>query len=96
MPAIARTLLSLSFAAALIACGGGSGDGEGSPADAGENPVTDAAPGSADAEPGDYTTLITGTWSKEPGSDSYWCTYLTVDEDVYITGLEAIAPLGTH
>jgi hypothetical protein len=44
----------------------------------------------------DWLTLITGDWSLDPGSESYTCVRKTVDEDLYVSGFEAINPLGTH
>jgi hypothetical protein len=89
-------LLLCSLFSLVAACG--SDTGETPAADGGNNPGADADPAAPDANPnqGDFTTLIEGTWSKAPGSDAYHCTWLTVQEDIYITGFEAIAPAGTH
>ncbi len=90
-----HSLLLCSFLATASACGGGGADDDGIAGSDGGT-VADAGVANADAGTEDYTSLITGTWTKGPGSDSYWCTYLNIEEDMYITGLQAIAPLGTH
>lgn len=56
----------------------------------------DADPSAPDASPGDWVTLLTGDWNLPAGTESYTCVYVTVDQDVWFDGVEAIAPLGTH
>ena len=41
-------------------------------------------------------TLITSDWSLQPGTEMYQCARVTLDHDVYVTHIEAIAPPGTH
>ncbi len=95
-PLFASSILLASFA-----CGddGGSNpaaDADPSAPDADPN-APDADPGAPDARPGNFTNLIDGTWSNPAGNgDAYHCVWLTVQEDIYITGFEALAPLGTH
>jgi len=48
------------------------------------------------AQASDWTTLLTGDWTEPPGSEGYTCVRQTVDKDYYVTGFEAINPLGTH
>jgi len=43
-----------------------------------------------------WTTLIDGTWSLQPGTEAYWCTLKTIQEDTYVKAFRAQAPLGTH
>ncbi len=98
MQATPQQLLSSLFVSSLLL--GGFACGESSPnagADAGESGGADANTSQdPDAAVGDSVELITGTWSKAPGSDAYWCAWRTVQEDTYITSFEAIAPFGTH
>lgn len=44
----------------------------------------------------DWTTLVDGTWQLTPGTEGYWCTRKTLEDDVYITAFRAEAPPGTH
>lgn len=91
---VVSALTSLSLVA--FACSGGDSTGQSSGADGG-SVVDGGGQDGVDAGSSDgYTDLITGTWSKPPGPDTYWCTYLTIEEDTYITAFEAVAPLGTH
>lgn len=85
-------LASLVFA---VGCGGtnpgGGGDDDPTP--------MDAPGGNADAyvPPAGYTRLIGRTWTAPAGaSDIYKCVRVTVPEDMYITNIQAEAPLGTH
>ena len=41
-------------------------------------------------------TLISSDWSLAAGTETYQCARFTIDHDVYITQLSAIAPIGTH
>lgn len=59
----------------------------------------DAPSGNADAyvPPEGYTKLIGRTWTAAPGSaDTYKCVRVTIPQDMYITNIQAQAPLGTH
>lgn len=87
---------SACLALLLPACGSDDG-GNNNTADASTSVDANNA-GTTDAMVGggNFTDLITGTWSKEPGSDDYWCSWVTVQEDTYITGFEAVSPQGTH
>ena len=44
----------------------------------------------------DWTTLLTGDWSRDPGTEGYTCVKKTTDKDYFVAGFEAINPLGTH
>jgi hypothetical protein len=66
--------------AVLAGCGG---DGDSSPDNT--------------AEPGKWGTLIAREWSVPPGSaDIYRCTRIAVKQDMWISGIRSISPLGTH
>jgi hypothetical protein len=59
----------------------------------------DAPTVNADAyvPPAGYTKLIGRTWNLAAGqADIYRCVRFTVPEDMYITNIEAQAPIGTH
>jgi hypothetical protein len=45
---------------------------------------------------GEWETLLTGDWTMAPGTEDYVCVRYTLEEDVYVRGLEAVNPLGTH
>jgi hypothetical protein len=75
-------------------CGGTNPGGGGD-----DEPPSDASNGNADAyvPPTGYTRLIGRTWSAPAGSnDIYKCVRLTIPTDMYVTDIEAEAPLGTH
>ena len=93
---IRSSFLLSCLLATSVACGDGDNDDGTASSDAAAGTVADAGATGADAGTDGFTSLITGTWSKGPGSDSYWCTYLNIEEDMYITELQAVAPLGTH
>jgi hypothetical protein len=63
--------------------GAGGGDGGG------------AAEGGGGAGSG-MTTLVSTDWSLPPGSERYDCTYLTLEEDVWVTEFHPVIPVGTH
>lgn len=94
MPAM-REYAYLALVLFAIGCGGtnpggGGGDDQG---------PMDAPTGNADAyvPPSGYTRLIGRPWSiPAGGKDIYRCARFTVPEDMYITDIEAQAPLGTH
>lgn len=95
-----RILIIITILAlfATLACGGG---GNASPdgavvADASPNADAPGPESWPDASADGYTTLIARGWTMSPGTELYRCTRLTVQEDVYITGFRALAPLGTH
>jgi hypothetical protein len=43
-----------------------------------------------------YETLAETSWQLAPGGQVYYCIRKTIDEDMLISGFEAIAPPGTH
>lgn len=43
-----------------------------------------------------WTTLVTGDWSRSPGTEGYTCVRKTNDEDLFVNAFEAINPPGTH
>lgn len=83
------------LAAVLLAVGcGGTNPGGG-----GDDAPMDAPSGNPDGyvPPDGYTRLIGRTWTVPAGSsDVYKCVRFTVPEDMYITNIQAEAPLGTH
>ncbi|WP_437668735.1 hypothetical protein [Sorangium sp. So ce131] len=52
--------------------------------------------GSGGGDSGGWTTLIDGTWELAPGTEGYWCTRKTIEEDTYVKAFRALAPPGTH
>jgi hypothetical protein len=94
MPAM-REYAYLALVLFAIGCGGtnpggGGGDDQG---------PMDAPTGNADAfvPPSGYTKLIGRTWSLQAGQrDIYKCVRVTIPTEMYITNIEAQAPLGTH
>lgn len=64
--------------------GGGGGDDGGD-----DDPSPDAA------LPDGWTSLITSTWTLEPGEE-YRCERLTVTEDTWIRAFRSVTPLGSH
>jgi hypothetical protein len=85
----AYPIVALIFA---TACGGTS------PNTGDDMPVMDAdVPADAYIPPDGYTRLIGRTWSLAPGAtDIYKCVRFTIPQDMYITNINAQAPLGTH
>jgi hypothetical protein len=90
------------------ACGGGgSSDGDMTDADTTDADTTDSDTTDADTTddapppdgmpPGDWQQLIGRDWSIPPGSaDTYKCVRIRIEEDIWVAGFRAIAPLGTH
>ena len=91
-----RSMRRHSILAICLAIGcGGTGPSVGGD----DEPPMDAPGTNADAfiPPSGYTKLIGRTWSLAPGAtDIYKCVRLTVTQDMYITNIDAQAPLGTH
>src|SRR6478672_36469 len=98
--------VALVFSPVLVACSGSTstpreshdervvadGGAQEAPADGGSSD-TPADAGSVDDG---YGQLITGDWTLPPGKEGYFCSRKTVDEDFFVNGFDAIAPLGTH
>jgi len=67
-----------------------------------EEPGADTSgPGASSSSTGgnppvEWTTLIDGTWELQPGTEGYWCTWKTFQEDTYVKAFRALAPEGTH
>lgn len=68
-------------------------------------PATDAGPapqgstttgGDAGGVLSDFSTLITGDWTMDPGQEGYVCVRKTIAEDMYVNTFSAIIPKGTH
>jgi hypothetical protein len=59
---------------------------------------TGAPPAETNAPaPGAFQALLADdTWSVDPGAESYYCKYLTLKEDVYISKFRPLMPTGTH
>ena len=83
-----RFVLVGLFCAALVACGGSSGDGDDDAVDAAGNVDT--------AIPDGWTSLMEGDWSLGAGEEGYFCIYATVPRDIYIKAFRPLIPLGTH
>ncbi len=92
-PIVASVLLM-----AAAACGDDGGGGSNPATDGGDTtPGADADPNAPDATPGSFSTLIDATWTNGAGNgDTYYCAWKAVQEDMYITGFEAVSPQGTH
>lgn len=90
-----RLTLGLAIVAAISGCSedvliDGTGGAGGSGSNAGSTSSTGSGAG------GEWTTLIDGTWELEGGTEGYWCTLKTIQEDVYVKAFRAQAPEGTH
>jgi hypothetical protein len=66
--------------ALVAACGGDDGGGMTTP----------------DAAQSTFKTLIQSSWSLQPGTEIYQCATMTVAQDMYISELKPLIPLGTH
>ena len=100
----------LSVAAVLTACGGAEQSGTNQPPPATPPPSsTTPPPGTPPPMPpptdppttpppttSEWRTLLTGDWTMAPGTEGYVCVRKTIDEDLFITVLDAINPKGTH
>jgi hypothetical protein len=75
---------ALMLAPWLFACGG---------SETGTPKSSSPASTAAEAE---WTTLLTGDWSRDPGTEGYTCVRKTNTEDLFVNGFSAINPLGTH
>lgn len=84
-----RFVLVGLFCAALVACGGSSGDG-------GDDDVAADAAGVDTAIPDGWTSLMEGDWSLAAGEEGYYCIYATVPRDMYIKAFRPLIPPGTH
>lgn len=67
----------------LFACGGSESN----------TPTTSSASTTAETE---WKTLLTGDWTRAPGTEGYTCVRKTTTEELYVNSFEAINPLGTH
>ncbi len=78
-----------------IGCGG---EGTGNPGDPVDARVGDGKLPDPDAYvPPGYTQLISGKWAVPAGgNDIYHCARKTVTQDMWITNIQAAAPLGSH
>jgi hypothetical protein len=98
----ARSLLALALALAAAACGGKvvldeTDDPTGATyASTSTSSSSGSGAGGGGDEPGEWTTLIDGTWELAGGTEGYWCTVKTIQADTYIKAFRALAPLGTH
>jgi len=78
----------------LVLAVAGCGGKEAATGGGGDDVAADAAGG--DGAPAGYTRLISRTWTVEAGANVYKCVRVTVAQDMYITGIKADAPAGTH
>jgi hypothetical protein len=101
------TLAAFVLPAFLLACGSsdeGSGTKEKKIGDEPEKMVDDPSIGIDEPDQGDppatpdpgWETILTGEWTLPPGTEGYVCARKTVDHDIYVRGIEAISPPGTH
>jgi hypothetical protein len=85
---VAGLALVCSMGPNFLACSGADAKN-----DATLKPPSSNAP---DASAGAWKTLLTGTWTMPPGTEGYVCVRQTIDEDLYVSGFDAVNPLGTH
>jgi hypothetical protein len=76
----------LGVAIALSRCGGAEPSGTHQPPPAMPPSTTTS----------DWKTLLTGDWTMPSGTEGYVCVRKTIDEDLFVTVLDAINPKGTH
>lgn len=84
---------------------GGAGSGGGTTASTGDA-TTGSAGGGGDAGPGgsgggggaaaELQTLLSTDWSLEPGTETYLCQRLTLEEDLWVSEFHPLIPEGTH
>ncbi len=86
-----RALSLLSLILVIPACGG---DDDNPPAADAADTTPDA--GGSDATPYSWTPLITGDWDLQAGTENWLDYQRALTEDIYITAIRPIAPLGTH
>lgn len=80
-----------SFAAGLLlAAAPACGSGDASEAETGGTTTNYPEP------PGDWVNLVGASWNLGAGTEGYYCSLLTVDEDMYVGAFRALAPEGTH
>jgi hypothetical protein len=70
---------------------GGTGGGSAGSGGSGQS----GSGGSSGAELG-WQTLVRGSWSIAPGSESYFCVRKTLERDLVVRSFESINPPGTH
>lgn len=95
----------------LLACGddtggaGGAGGGSGGSTSTGEATTgsTSSSAGGGDAGSGgagggaaELETLLATDWSLEPGTETYLCQRVTLDEDLWVSEFHPLIPEGTH
>ena len=84
-----RPAIAIALALSIIACkSSGPNPGDDDDVDASvDAPVT----------PDGWTELIARDWTVAPGAaDTYKCRRIQINQDMWIAGFRAIAPLGTH
>jgi Copper type II ascorbate-dependent monooxygenase, C-terminal domain len=69
-----------------LSTGCGNDSSTGAPAGGANTP---RAPGFADL-------LVDDSWSVDPGAESYYCKYQTLEEDLYVSKFRPLMPQGTH
>lgn len=83
-----------AFLAALLVTACGKAPSAALPDTAGSGSGTDAAIDTP-AGPG-WTTLISRTWSLDPGLQTYKCRRVLVPTEMWVSGFRALSPVGTH
>ncbi|HMI86952.1 MAG TPA: hypothetical protein VK550_22815 [Polyangiaceae bacterium] len=98
-----RTLL-VSLVALSSACGSSAtatnatpSPGDSTPPPGGSMPPPgDTVPPSG-KPPAQWTELVSGDWSLEPGSENArWCQKYPIREDIYVSAIRPVHPPGTH
>nr|HEX4313542.1 hypothetical protein [Kofleriaceae bacterium] len=82
-----RILLAASLAL-LAACGTDSA----APGQPDGPPIADGGGSGSDG----FLTMISQSWSLQPGEQTYLCVRVTVSSDIYVKSIRPISPLGTH
>ena len=79
-----------------VAPDAGTGTDSGTPGTDSGTPGTDSGTPGTDAGVHPLETLISGTWSLPPGTESYKCVRLTLAHAIDVHRFHPIIPMGTH
>lgn len=94
-----RRAWAITFIAALAGCGGKvvvDDDDTHTSTTSSSGSSSTSTSSSSGGPDGEWTTLIDGTWDLTAGTEGYWCTLKTIQQDTYIKAFRAISPAGTH